>query len=120
MNLQMTPIEIKDSYIHAIDQRKQVDILTQLNDCRPSVIKKILVEEGVTPAEPRKRAPRKKQKKCESNKEKTVDIVIKALQSYRAGIVKDFEDVKATYEDLLQRIDDSIAYLSQTPVKDKK
>ena len=64
MNLQMTPIEIKDSYIHAIDQRKQVDILAQLNDCRPSVIKKILVEEGVTTAEPRKRAPRKKQKNC--------------------------------------------------------
>ena len=53
MKLQMTPSEIKDSYIHAIDQRNQVDILAQLNDCRPSVIKKILVEEGVTPAEPR-------------------------------------------------------------------
>ncbi len=104
--MQMTNGEIVASYRQAKNKKEQVKILAELNACNVEEITKILVEGGVAPNQlPRNRenkAPEKSQPTYTApvvevtadtapppmHKESPSDIILQALQCYRADIEK--------------------------------
>lgn len=103
--MQMTNGEIVASYRQAKNKKEQVKILAELNACKIEEITKILVEGGVAPNQlPRNRenkAPEKSQPTYTApvvevtadtastppmNKESPSEIILQALQCYRADI----------------------------------
>ena len=104
--LEMTVEEIVRSYREAADKAHQLRVLADLNVCKPEVIRQVLLDGGVKP----QKLPRQRKKKTSVaavaaevkayEKERKAALVSEALRFLRANLQKEYEGLRAEWENI--------------------
>lgn len=119
-NTDMSPEDIRKTYLEAANKREQIKILSEINLCSRETIREILIEQGIPEDEiPKTRAPREKpedklkaaeekkiEKKPDEAKEKTEkkqDAAVQGIRPPRAVLDLISEEVERLMKEILEK-----------------